>query len=284
MRSPAAASECSRPTRGHRVRNVIRCGVALLAVSSLALVFAAPSSAKTPKLKKPGPPLGVTAVPISDGATISWAAPTSNGGSPITGYTVQVQKATCTTGGATSCTISGLTEGHNYSARVKATNIIGTGRASQAVRFVAGQSPDCFNLSPGANLRYCHLGNRNLDGYDLAGADLSGAGLRGTSFIGTNLDDAIFDGASGVSTLDSADFRGAQMIGAQFAGMFLESDDFGGANLTDSFFTDAVLVVDGFSGATMTGADLSGAVWHDVTCPDGTFSADVGNTCVNNLG
>jgi Fibronectin type III domain/Pentapeptide repeats (8 copies) len=283
MSAPARGPMAPRGTNGRRRWSVIRWGVGPLAVSLLVLAFAAPATAKTPKLKKPGQPLSLTAVPANDGATFSWSAPVSNGGSPITGYTLTIHDATCSTSGATSCAISSLVNGHNYTARVRATNAIGTGRASRSVKFVAGQSPNCSNFTPGANLRYCHLGNQNLDGYDLSGADLSGAILRDTTFNGTNLDNAIFNEATGEAKLDSAGFGGAQMVGAQFADMYLEDDDFGGANLTNASFDGAVIVTTGFYGATMTGADMN-ASWYSDGCPDGTNSDDDGDTCANNIG
>lgn len=284
MRSPAGGPNGLRAMGAGGWFRALRWGGALLAASSLTLAIAAPASAKAPKPKKPGPPLALKAVPENNGATFSWTAPTSDGGSPITGYTVKVHNSTCSTGGATTCAITGLVNGHNYSAKVSATNTVGTGMPSHAVPFVAGQSPNCANLVPGANLRYCHLGNEDLNGYDLAGADLSGAILRDTTFNGTDLDNAIFDEASGTAKLDSADFSGAQMVGSQFVEMFLEDDGFSDANLTDASFESSVIVTSNFDGATMTGADLSGVSWQSVGCPDGTQSNDDGNTCINNLG
>ena len=77
----------------------------------------APSSAVTPLApgpQVPGAPTGVTALAGDGAATLSWTAPSDDGGSPITGYTVTASPAssggTCsTTPPATSCTISGLT-------------------------------------------------------------------------------------------------------------------------------------------------------------------------------
>ena len=83
----------------------------LLVAVSLALAFAAPASAKTTKPKKPGAPTGLTALGVEGGATFSWTAPACDGGSPITGYVVTVQRASCSTTGATTCTVTGVTDG-----------------------------------------------------------------------------------------------------------------------------------------------------------------------------
>ncbi|MBK8077313.1 MAG: fibronectin type III domain-containing protein [Kineosporiaceae bacterium] len=65
-------------------------------------------------------------------ATVSWTAPSWNGGSAITGYTVRSSPGskTCTTVGATSCTVTGLTNGTSYTFTVTATNAVGIGTVS----------------------------------------------------------------------------------------------------------------------------------------------------------
>jgi len=75
----------------------------------------------------PQSPPNVTATPGNAMATISWTAPTNTGGSPITGYTAtaSVGGQNCTTTTATSCTISGLTNGTTYYVSVTATNAVG---------------------------------------------------------------------------------------------------------------------------------------------------------------
>ena len=85
-------------------------------------------------LAPPGAPTGVTAKAGNVSALVSWKAPASNGSSPITGYTVTSSPGskTCTTTGALSCTVSGLTNGTSYTFKVKAKNTAGTGLASAA--------------------------------------------------------------------------------------------------------------------------------------------------------
>jgi hypothetical protein len=80
----------------------------------------------------PGAPTGVVASPANSAASVSWNAPSSDGKSPITGYTVTSSPGakTCTTTGALSCNIVGLTNGTVYTFTVTAANAVGTGPAS----------------------------------------------------------------------------------------------------------------------------------------------------------
>ena len=84
----------------------------------------------------PGAPTGVVATPsntTTGAVTVSWAAPASDGGSPITGYTVTSNpgSATCAATPPTlSCAVTGLTVGTPYTFTVRATNTIGLGPVS----------------------------------------------------------------------------------------------------------------------------------------------------------
>jgi len=84
----------------------------------------------------PGAPTGATATPGNTQASVSWTAPASSGGSPITYYTVRsspgsfsVQTAN---GMTTTATVTGLSNGTSYTFTVTATNAVGTGPASAA--------------------------------------------------------------------------------------------------------------------------------------------------------
>ena len=84
----------------------------------------------------PGAPTIASASAGNASASIAFAAPSSNGGSTITGYT-----ATCTAGGASKTsagtasplTLSSLTNNTSYSCAVTASNAVGTGAASVAL-------------------------------------------------------------------------------------------------------------------------------------------------------
>lgn len=78
-------------------------------------------------------PQNAAAVAGDTQATVSWTAPTDDSGSPITGYTVtamQDASKTCTTTGALSCTVPGLSNGTSYSFNVVASNAIGSSPAA----------------------------------------------------------------------------------------------------------------------------------------------------------
>ena len=74
----------------------------------------------------PGVPISVTAFPGNSQATVIFNAPSSNGGSPITGYIVTSNPENKTSNGTVSpITIAGLTNGTTYSFTVTAINAVG---------------------------------------------------------------------------------------------------------------------------------------------------------------
>ena len=89
---------------------------------------------------RPDAPRSVVTTAGSTTTDVSWLAPTSNGGTPITSYTASAYAAasggaairSCTPSPATdlACTITGLTNGTTYYVDVVATNIVNSSVAS----------------------------------------------------------------------------------------------------------------------------------------------------------
>ncbi len=118
--------------RASRGAVVIVC-IALTAMATLAVTAGNAGAASN---KKPGMPTGVTAQPGNGSVLVSWTPPTNSGSSPIIGYSAFVGSGgskTCTTTGATSCTITGLRNGKTYKASVKATNSQASSKRSAVV-------------------------------------------------------------------------------------------------------------------------------------------------------
>jgi fibronectin type 3 domain-containing protein len=133
--SPGGAT-CSTATLGCTIgglTNGIAYSFTVTATSSLGTSAPSNTMTATPATVPNAPTLN-TATAGNGKVVMAWAAPTSNGGRPITGYT-----ATASPGGATcsttslGCTITGLTNGTTYTVSVTAKNVIGSGPASNAL-------------------------------------------------------------------------------------------------------------------------------------------------------
>jgi hypothetical protein len=99
----------------------------------------AASNAVTPQAAvPPTAPTGVTARPATRSALVSWSPPSSDGDSPVTGYTVTPYDGATALDSVsvgpsvTSRTITGLANGTAYTFRVRATNAVGSSVESAA--------------------------------------------------------------------------------------------------------------------------------------------------------
>src|ERR1019366_1564897 len=100
----------------------------------------------------PGAPTIGTATAGNASATVNWSAPSSNGGSPVTGYVITpfigaVAQTPIDVGNVLTDDVTGLTNGTAYTFTVAATNVIGTGPASAASNSVTPTAPA---TAPGA--------------------------------------------------------------------------------------------------------------------------------------
>lgn len=138
-----------------------RCGLSAavgVVIGALALSVAPASIAAVPSQ-----PQDISVIPASGSLLISWLAPASDGGSPITGYTMEIYDAasggtlvdSCSPASLSNltCTMTGLTNGTTYYLTGYATNTDGTstptarttevvgGPASAPLRVVAARGP-----------------------------------------------------------------------------------------------------------------------------------------------
>lgn len=98
---------------------------------------------------EPDAPTGVAGVGFDGSITITWAVAVDNG-SAITGYTVSLIPSTgaCTTTGALTCSITGLTDKTAYSVQVSAINGNGQGAASNPITVVPRVGATFIGLVP----------------------------------------------------------------------------------------------------------------------------------------
>lgn len=121
----------------------------------------------------PGPPTDVVAVAGNASATVSWAAPSSPGSAPITGYRITPYvggsplASVDAAGTATSTVVTGLANGTAHAFRVAAINAVGAGSLSTASNTVTPSAPWAPFASWAALVDRLHL--------DLTGAAPSAA-------------------------------------------------------------------------------------------------------------
>ena len=102
------------------------------AVNANGTSAASPASAAVVPYSAPSAPTVPAVTPGDSSVTLNWNAPSSNGGSSITGYVITpylgavAQTSTTFTGTATTGTVTGLTPGQPYTFTVAAKGLLGT--------------------------------------------------------------------------------------------------------------------------------------------------------------
>ena len=147
----------------------------------------------------PGQPLSVNVVGAPESLTIAWLAPSSDGGSAITGYTATADDGdgglfTCATA-ELFCTISGLTNGVTYAVTIVATNGAGDSVVSESTPGTPG-TPSSVPDAPTDLV--VKLGNSG------ATVTWSAANFDGGSAV-TNYTVTADDGTGGVFTCTTAE-------------------------------------------------------------------------------
>ena len=154
----------------------------------------------------PGAPTNVTGTAGNASVNLSWTAPSSNGGSPITGYRItpyigaNAQTPVLTGSAATTFTVTGLTNGTAYTFRVAAINVVGTGPDSAPS---APITPVATVTVPGIPTGLSGVaGDRSVALSWTAPASDGGSPItsyRITPFIGANAQTPINTGTAGTS-------------------------------------------------------------------------------------
>ena len=120
----------------------------VVATSAIGNSVASVASAAVTPATVPGAPTGVSGVAGDGQVVVSWSAPSSNGGSAVTGYTVTASDGVspltkqCA---ASPCTVTGLTNATAYTFTAVATNAHGDSVASVASAAVTPSAPSCAN-------------------------------------------------------------------------------------------------------------------------------------------
>ncbi len=219
--------------------------------------FSAVSNAVSPaEAAAPGVPTVGTATAGDASATLTWTAPGSDGGSPITGYSVRafagdvLATTQAVTGNVGTVVVTGLTNGTVYTFDVAAINGVGTGASSARSAAVTPAVPD--TVAPTVTARVPASGALSVNQTANITATLSEAvtGVTGTNFqlrLGTTRIPAAvsYNAQTRVATLNPT-----------------------GSLLADRVYTATLSGVRDAAGNTMTAA-----TWTFTTGPNPTITA-----------
>lgn len=206
----------------------------------------------------PAAPTGVTASAGNASAQVTWTAP-SDGGSPITGYTVTVSPGggvVMVGAGATTTAVSGLMNGQSYTFTVFASNAAGSGAASAPSNAVTPSastvnitvSPTRAALTTGPTQQF----TATVTGTASTGATWSVDGIPGgNATVGTITSGGLYSpptaagthAVTATSQADTSKSATASVIVTDLAGVFTYHNDAArtGQNLQEYALTPAVV-------------------------------------------
>ena len=256
-----------------------------------------------PAATVPGPPKNVTAAAGYQSATVTWTAPSSQGGSNITRYTVTTADLTlasrggqgCTwTIGALSCTMIGLTDGDTYAFTVTATNSLGTGIASGPSNSIipaptVAAAPTGLVATPGNGTTALSWtapasnGGSGVTGYNVY--EGSSAGHESTTPInGSTVIGGTTTTVTSLTNTDTYYFIVRAVNGVGSSGASNETWAIPNATLTVPGVPTGVTATSAYASANVTwnapSAGSSMIIRYTVTAADTTVPARGGQTCV----
>ena len=91
------------------------------AVNAIGVGASSNAQVKFPQVPGAGRPISVTTTPLDGAVRVAWTPPSAYIGAPIVGYRVNVIPGTASclwTTGEYNCTITGLTNGTNYTFKI----------------------------------------------------------------------------------------------------------------------------------------------------------------------
>ncbi len=176
------------------------------------------TSTRTP----PGPPRDIVAVPGDQQVTLSWIAPESDGGAPVTGYqvtgTAQGQPDVSCDTTDTTCTIDGLTNGRRYTFRIVARNSEGSSAPTDAMRVTPSGStwiPTPENTAPTPPPT---RGEAQREGRTAVALNATAPAPGRLSFVAVEVEDEEGNGGTGAGTGDPTPPEPRQLATVAFEG------------------------------------------------------------------
>lgn len=145
-----------------------------------------------------------------------------------------------------------------------------------------GSYMDGGGFAQGSILDSSKFRNASLVGFTFTNTQGVNVSFRNSDLSSAEFSNSVFQNGNFIgSTIQGANFDSANMSGANMTSVIVNgsSTNFSNTNLTNVNFTNANL-----NGAiNMNTANITGVIWSNTVCPDGTNSNSNGNTCVGHF-